>query len=371
MSHVISEMFTAIPHTLPILSHHLATPTLLAEDALDTVGKTSSKWTHGITDWFQSDAAKTWLIFKPLQIIAIIIAVLIVRGVLNRLIDKGVDKHAQSSNAKAEALARANLKEGESLPARVIAATKAQQQRRQARMKTLAGVAKSAVAVVVWAFGILNILKAIGMDVGPLVASAGVIGVALGFGAQSLVKDFLAGICMLLEDQFGVGDEVNLATGITGTVEELSLRLTTVRDVDGVLWYVRNGEILRVGNSTDQFSVARLEIPVAHSADYDEAATVIREAAAAACHDEAIASFVINEPIFKGISDFGIDHIVYRVVINTIPGKHWDVNRYVKARIIAAMRTNGIPVPYPYGIGGSAPTSTTALASEEAGEGLS
>ncbi len=138
------------------------------------------------------------------------------------------------------------------------------------------------------------ILGEIGVTLGPLLASAGVAGLAIGFGAQNLVKDFLAGLFMLLEDQYGVGDVVDVGD-VTGTVEAVGLRITTLRDAKGVLWYVRNGEIVRVGNKSQGWALVIVDVPVGF-VSVDQATQVLREAAAALAEDPDLHDDIIGSP---------------------------------------------------------------------------
>src|SRR5262249_4059174 len=134
-------------------------------------------------------------------------------------------------------------------------------ERRRQRAQALASVLRSFVSISVFVIAIMLILGELGVNLAPLLASAGIAGIALGFGAQNLVKDFIAGLFMLLEDQYGVGDIVDLGEA-SGTVEAVGLRITTVRDVRGVLWYIRNGEIVRVGNRSQGWALIIVDVPV-------------------------------------------------------------------------------------------------------------
>ena len=140
----------------------------------------------------------------------------------------------------------------------------------------------------------------LGIPLGPLLASAGVAGVALGFGAQSLVKDFLSGIFMILEDQYGVGDVIDTGEAI-GTVEEVTLRITRLRDANGVTWYVRNGEIIRVGNRSQGFATAIVDMPVSYAESVERVVAVIREAATAMGADPEWADKFVEEPEVLGV----------------------------------------------------------------------
>ncbi len=136
-------------------------------------------------------------------------------------------------------------------------------------------------------FGIafVMVLSELGLNVAPILASAGVLGLAIGFGAQNLVKDFLSGVMMMVEDQYGVGDEVDLGEAI-GTVEHVALRVTRVRDVDGTVWYVRNGEILRVGNASQNWARTVLDVNVSYDQDLRKVREVLQEVAHGLWDDE-------------------------------------------------------------------------------------
>ena len=231
-------------------------------------------------------------------------------------------------------------------------------ERREARITTLSSVARSAVAIFVWTWAGLAILSELGVQVGPLVASAGVVGVALGFGAQSLVKDFLSGIFMLIEDQYGVGDSIDVGDAV-GTVEAVSLRLTTIRDVDGTLWFVRNGLIQRVGNSTKGHAVARIDVPVGLSNDVEEAKKAIGDAARAAAASEALKDSILSEPEVDGVHALAVDHMLIRVRAKVVAGTQWATRRELLGRIITDLQSRGISTPYPNGIGISAEPSAT------------
>src|SRR5699024_1758874 len=199
--------------------------------------------------------------------------------------------------------------------------------RRVSRIKTLANVARSASAIVVWAWAVLAILDQVGVNIAPLIASAGVLGVARGFGAQSLVTDFLSGIFMLLEDQYGIGDTIDLGEGVFGDVEEITLRITTVRDMDGALWYIRNGEILQVANHSDEFSVARIQVPVGLSNDTEKAFEVIENSVRAAAKTPEVSGLILDEPVVNGVTDLQPDYPSSRPALHTLPCSQWHGQR--------------------------------------------
>jgi small conductance mechanosensitive channel len=174
--------------------------------------------------------------------------------------------------------------------------------------------------------------------------------VALGFGAQSLVKDFLSGMFMLMEDQFGVGDVIDTGVAggsstVTGTVEGVSLRTTRLRDIDGVVWHVPNGTILRVGNKSQQWSRAVVDVPVTFQTDAAAASEVIRTVSEGVWHDPDFASTILAEPTVLGVESLAPGRVVIRVVARTRPQEQWRVERELRARIKAALDEAGIALP--------------------------
>ncbi|WP_283605814.1 mechanosensitive ion channel family protein [Mycolicibacterium poriferae] len=221
-------------------------------------------------------------------------------------------------------------------------------ERRQQRAQTIGSVLKSTVSIVLLVWGILAILNVLGVNIAPFIASAGVVGLAIGFGAQNLVRDFVTGVFMLLEDQYGVGDIVDLGEAI-GEVQTVGLRVTTLRDIDGTLWYVRNGEIARVGNMSQDYAVARIEVPVSLSADVERAEQVAVDAAAAAIAEAPLAEKVLGEPEMLGVQELSPDLLTLRMTLKTRPGAQWSVQRRLRREILRAYDENGIDLPYPHG----------------------
>lgn len=321
---------------------------------------TTGEAVDNVSNWWNDPLTREWLIERPIRIAIIILIALIAHWISRRIIRKLADASIKNGGSKRPGVPR--LKKGskkaapaeqarEDIPQEILAAEKTRENRRISRIKTLANVGRSAVAIFIWGWALLAILDKLGVNIAPLIASAGVVGVALGFGAQSLVKDFFSGIFMLIEDQYGIGDVIDVGEDIVGEVEDISLRLTTLRDIDGVMWFVRNGEILRIGNCSARYSITRLQIPVSLSANSQEARKVIHEAILEAIKHEPLSEWVIEEPNFQGVSVFDSEHIEFRCSITTLPGMHWDVERYLLGTILDAMNENNIPTPYPHGIG--------------------
>lgn len=297
-----------------------------------------------------TDANRHWLIEVPIRVVAYIVIVLIARYLLHRMIDRattGRVKKARSGEAPPQDKKPPLLRY---LRDRASATTNGMKaaQRRQQRAQTIGSVLKSTVSIVLLVWMVLAILSVLGVNIAPFIASAGVVGLAIGFGAQNLVRDFVSGVFMLLEDQYGVGDTVDLGE-VTGEVQSVGLRITTVRDIDGTLWYVRNGEIARVGNMSQDYAVARVEVPVALTADVDRAEKVAVDAAREVIADPSMAGKVLGEPEMLGVQSLSADQLTLRMTLKTRPNAQWSVQRRLRREILRAYDENGIDLPYPQG----------------------
>jgi small conductance mechanosensitive channel len=216
--------------------------------------------------------------------------------------------------------------------------------RRSQRARTIGSVLQSITSFVVWGIAAVLVLGDLGFNLTPIIASAGVIGVAVGFGAQNLVKDFLSGIFMLLEDQYGVGDVVDFGQA-TGTVESVGLRVTTVRDYAGTVWYVRNGEVQRVGNSSQGFAVAVVDVPVGYATDVNRALRLLEEVAGAATAEPPIADDVLEPPKVLGVQGMTTENITLRLTVKVRPARQWATQRELRRRIMAVFDEVGIAPP--------------------------
>jgi moderate conductance mechanosensitive channel len=223
--------------------------------------------------------------------------------------------------------------------------TTAQDERRIARARTIGSVLRSATTLVVSAVAITMVLGQLGLNLGPIIASAGIIGLAFGFGAQNLVRDFLSGMFMIAEDQYGVGDQVDLGEAV-GVVEAVGMRITTVRDEQGTVWYVRNGEVQRVGNASQGYAVAVADLPVGRDANIP-AAMQIAERVAAELTGEGgtLADDVIEPPRVLGVESISPDHVTLRVTVKVRAGQQYRVKRALLAAIRAAFISAEIPFP--------------------------
>lgn len=263
---------------------------------------------------------------------------LLLAWIIGRWIIKRVRRTIASGRVSVEKLVAVDAD-----PAELALAAK----RREQRAQTISLVLNSALAVIVIVTAVVMILGAFGVPVGPLLASAGIVGVALGFGAQSLVKDILSGTFMLIEDQYGVGDVVDLGPA-SGTVEDFGLRATRIRSLDGTVWHVPNGEITRVGNMTRIWSRALVEVRFAYDVDAEEARQAMLDAVTeAAAESEEIAEAVLDTPEVAGIESLEYNAIMLRLLVKTTPSMQWTVMRAVRANMRRLFDERGIRLAVP------------------------
>lgn len=215
--------------------------------------------------------------------------------------------------------------------------------RRVQRAETVGALLKSVASFGIWSLAGLMALGTLGLDLGPLIAGAGIVGVAVGFGSQNLVRDFISGLFMLMEDQYGVGDVVD-AGPATGTVEGVGLRTTRLRDVSGTLWHIPNGEIRRVGNRSQGWARALVDVEVAYSTDLEAATRTIERVAHELYVDEQWAPKLLEQPEVWGVEELGPDGIRVRLVAKTRPLEQWNVARELRARLKVAFDQAGIAV---------------------------
>ena len=217
--------------------------------------------------------------------------------------------------------------------------------RAEQRASTLGDVLASLFRAVVWIVALLMILDEVGLNLAPLLAGAGIAGVAIGFGAQSLVKDVISGLFILLEDQYGVGDVVTLTDGATGTVEDITLRVSRLRATDGTVWFVPNGEIRKVGNASMEWSRALIDVLVPYDADLDLVRRLIVEESHAFAADDEWSSMVLEPPELWGVQAMEANHLTVRLVVKTAPREQYAVARELRGRISARLRREGVRGP--------------------------
>ena len=297
--------------------------------------------TWNLTESDRMALVSDWLIGKPLAIAGLILIAVVARWLLHRLIDRLTDRAAEG------VLPAPLTKRGRDrsrTQADVNGAPTAA--RRVQRAKAMGSLLKNTVTAVIFAMVAIMAISELGYEVAPLIASAGILGLALGFGAQSLVGDYLAGIFMIFEDQYGVGDVVDVGEAV-GTVEAVSLRVTRLRDVDGTVWYVRNGEIIRVGNMSQNWARSVLDITVAYSEDLHRVQGVLREVAHSLWEDEDFMRVIIEEPEVWGVQSLTPEGVVVRVTLKTAPMEQWEVAREMRERVKARFDLEKIEIPLP------------------------
>ncbi|GIH20240.1 mechanosensitive ion channel family protein [Rugosimonospora africana] len=290
--------------------------------------------------WVFETSGSAWLasgsylfLLKPLSILLIVAVAMIARFLLHRAIDRLV----RSTSRGAVPTVLKPLKDR--LPGSQTDPLLYPERRRQ-RAEAIGSVLRSFATAAVFSIAGLMILNELGFDLAPLLASAGIAGVAIGFGAQTLVKDLIAGLFMLLEDQYGVGDMIDVGEA-NGTVESVGLRITTIRDARGVLWYIRNGEIIRVGNKSQGWAVVLVDVTV----DYDrvdQAVTLLRAAASGLGEDARWRDSLIESPEVLGVEQITVDGAVLRTTVKTSSEAQYRVGRELRRRLTDALAEGGI-----------------------------
>jgi small conductance mechanosensitive channel len=215
------------------------------------------------------------------------------------------------------------------------------------RTRTLTGLLRSVGRVVIAVIFLFMLMSAVGLDLGPLLAGAGVLGLAISFGAQSLVKDVISGLFILIENQFGVGDVVRIE-GVSGAVERMTLRVVILRDVHGVVHIVPNGEIKKVSNLTRTWARAVLDVGVAYKEDTDHVVRVMREVGAGLWEDPEWRPLLVEPVEVPGIESFDESQVTIRLMAKTLPLKQWDVARELRRRLKQRFDAEGIEIPYPH-----------------------
>jgi moderate conductance mechanosensitive channel len=274
---------------------------------------------------------------KAGQLVLLVVIGLVVQFLLHRLIDRLV--RSAEDGVLPNRITNGRL-------GRSTAQTPTGSTRRVQRAKTVGTLLKSIVSGVIAAIVVTMMLAELGLNIGPILASAGILGVALGFGSQTLVKDYLSGIFMIFEDQYGVGDVVDLGEA-TGTVEAVSLRVTRLRDTNGTVWYIRNGEIIRAGNMSQNWARTVLDVQVSSREDIAHVRSVLSDVIHDLWRDDDFEGVVIEEPEIWGIEAITPDAITLRVTLKTAPMEQWRVARALRERIKSRFDHEGIQAPYP------------------------
>lgn len=284
--------------------------------------------------WLASNAEA--FIATPARILLIVVVAVVVRALVHRAVRRLTDRTATGAVSSVLRRARAATGgDGEVATAR-----------RTQRAEAIGSVLRNIASFLILGIAVVLVLGELGINLAPIVASAGVVGVALGFGAQNLVKDFIAGIGIILEDQYGVGDVVDLGEA-SGTVEAVGLRITRLRDAHGVVWYARNGEIQRVGNKSQGFAQVVIDMPVAHDTDLERCRTVMQQVADALYADEDWSGVLLAPPESLGVEDITPAGVIMRVQVRSTSADQWRVARELRLRLNERFATEGIRTPPP------------------------
>jgi len=308
------------------------------------------EWVYDLTENEGVAQVVDWVVAKPAKVIFILLLAWIVVRIARRAIDSMINRLIREREEKAEQRRHEEVEDGRfASVARAFEKAQLiteQSERSKQRAQALGTVLRSVASLVVYLLAAFIALAEFGVNLGPLIAGAGIAGIALGFGAQTLVKDFLSGIFMLVEDQYGVGDIVDLGDA-TGVVEEIRLRTTRMRDVHGVVWFIPNGEIRRVGNMSQQWARAVLDVEVAYDTDLSTAASVIKETADTLWRDQLDTATILEEPEIWGVESFGASSIAIRLVLKVEPNEQWAAAREMRKRLKVAFDEAGIEIPFP------------------------
>ena len=306
---------------------------MLSSRLVPMAGSTSSSSAQSF--W---QAVGDWLTKNAIIIVLTVVVSCIIWWIVVRLIRR-VTQNAKNRLDQQERPGQARGVEGTQELTAVLMS-----QRREQRFEAISQLLRSITTFTIVTLALLIILGQLGVNMAPLLASAGVIGVALGFGAQTLVKDFLSGIFLVLEDQFGVGDVVDLGPA-TGTVEEVTLRVTRIRDLSGVVWYVRNGEILRVANRSQGWTLAIVDVPIAYNEDLDRVRRIVEEVGSRMDGDPAYDGILFGTPTYAGVESVSGDAVFVRVTAKAAPDQQMSAGRALREQLKLAFDKAGVRVP--------------------------
>jgi moderate conductance mechanosensitive channel len=293
----------------------------------------------------------------PIRIVVIIVVALILRALLHRMINRVVRP------VRGEDVPRILRPFKERVEnSALFESTGLLSERRAQRAATIGSVLRSGVSFTILVIAAMSVLSELGIDLAPFIAGTSIVGVALGFGAQNIVKDFLSGMFMMLEDQYGVGDVIDFEKA-SGTVEAVGLRTTRLRDVNGTVWYVRNGEVVRVGNKSQGFAQVVLDVPIDAAADIDAASAAMRAVAEEMRADEAWAPLFLSDPDVQGVERMTRDETVIRLVARVRPLEQWRVARELRRRIRERLARQDIDTHLPDEQGAAPPPPPPSPAS--------
>lgn len=262
-----------------------------------------------------------WFIANGIGIAIVLAITIIIKAVVSRIITSAV---------------RHTIKRGK------YSSTEAEHKREGTIIRILNGT----FSVFIWSIASMMMLTGLGVQIGPILAAAGIVGVALGFGSQYLIKDIIAGLFIIVENQFQVGDVVTM-NGTSGLVEDITLRLTTLRDLDGVVHHIQNGSVTMTSNMTKDLSRVNLNMNISYKADLEKVIKVIDKVGEDMAKDDAWEKDIIHPPKFLRVDDFSDSAIVVKILGETQPARQWDVTGELRKRLKIAFDKNNIEIPLP------------------------
>ena len=294
---------------------------------------------------------------QGLRILFVIVVALIVRILAHRVINKVTERAATTTLPVTSAIRPALHPRGrlggrgrrvtaepppeDTAAISAAAVATAGTERREQRARALGSILRSGVSIVVFGIAALTVLGDLGFNLTPLLLSTTVLGVALGFGAQNLVRDYVAGILMLVEDHYGVGDTINVSQ-TSGTVEAMTLLTTRLRDVNGVVWHIRNGTIDSVGNESQGWSRAVIDYPVPYQEDLARIRALMEQAAVSLFRERGWRKLILEKPEVWGAQELSSKEVTMRIVAKTAPMRQWEVARELRARVKATLDAAGV-----------------------------
>jgi moderate conductance mechanosensitive channel len=274
--------------------------------------ETIQKWSEAIIPWLLNHGIKILIIAFATWLLNIILSRLIIRAV--RIAVKGDPALPPESEKKRE--------------------------------DTLVRIFNGALRIVIIILAAMMILQEGGLKIGPLLASAGIVGLAVGFGGQYLIRDVITGLFIILENQYRIGDVVNI-DGTGGSVEDISLRLTTLRDLDGTMHYIPHGDIKRVSNLSKKFARINLDIGIAYSSDLEHVIEVINKTGMELAEDPSYKEYIISPPQFLRVNEFADSAIIVKILGETKPLKQWELTGELRKRLKIAFDRENIEIPFP------------------------
>ncbi|HCE55453.1 MAG: mechanosensitive ion channel family protein [Lutibacter sp.] len=262
-----------------------------------------------------------WLLSSGIRIIAIIIVALIINKIIKRGIDKIVRISVVSNNFSSK---EAEIK----------------------RENTLIQIFSISSKIALFSIIILMVLQEFGVSIGPILAAAGIVGLAFGFGGQYLIRDIISGLFIILENQYRIGDIVKFEN-LGGVVEKISLRMTTLRDLDGTVHHIPHGEIKEVSNYSKDFSRVNLDIGVSYGAKLEQVIEVVNKTGIELAEDAKFKEFIITAPQFLRVNDFADSSVMIKILGETLPSKQWEITGELRKKLKIAFDREGIEIPFP------------------------